>query len=87
MVACSPEGVAAGTLPPVEGRTVPASKAAGAEVGGVGRAGSGVEGEVGPVWFGFHIISIVSFPDCLNSLSFLGRTSLALIHANASRNV
>jgi hypothetical protein len=31
------------------------------EAGGVGRVGSGVDGEVGPVWFGFHMIRLVPF--------------------------
>jgi hypothetical protein len=37
------------------------SKADGVEAGGAGRAGSGVEGEVGPVWFGFHMIRLFPF--------------------------
>src|SRR5947209_11924868 len=60
MVACSPVGIApaedaaAGLL---VGRTAGASNEAAGVAGVVaGRVGSGVAGEVGPVWFGFHIV-------------------------------
>ena len=59
MVACAPEGTAAVEAAPVAGLGVPGSK--GVEDGGVGRAGSGVAGEFGPVWFGFHMIRLVPF--------------------------
>src|ERR1035441_5311678 len=65
MVACSPDATAGEDAPPAAARAGPGSEAVGVEAGGAGRAGSGVEGEVGPVWFGFHIISVVSFPGCL----------------------
>jgi hypothetical protein len=59
MVACSPEGMGAALVAPAAGRA--GSKAAGAEAGGVGRAGSGVDGEFGPAWFGFHMIRLFPF--------------------------
>lgn len=72
MVACSPLVLAAEETAPVEGRAALGSKVEGEEAGGVGRAGSGVEGEFGPVWFGFHMIAIVSFPLCVNGRSLPG---------------
>jgi len=64
------------------------SKVVGVEAGEAGRAGSGVEGEVGPVWFGFHIIRLFPFLICLKCfVRFLGLVSLALVRVNVSRNV
>ena len=65
MVACSPDATAGEGAPPAADRAAPGSNAVGVEAGGAGRAGSGVDGEVGPDWFGFHMIAIVSFPGCL----------------------
>src|SRR5665213_516615 len=56
MVACSPLAAAAAGA---AGRE--ASNEPGVETGGVGRAGSGVAGEEGPVWFGFHMGRFCSF--------------------------
>jgi hypothetical protein len=60
MVACSPLGMAADEVV-ADGRVAPDSKLVGVDAGGAERAGSGVEGEVGPVWFGFHMIRLFPF--------------------------
>src|SRR5215469_14720681 len=70
MVACSPVEEDAEAA---AGRE--ASNEPGVETGGVGRAGSGVAGELGPVWFGFHMgrfssFRVVAWEGCLR---FCGR--------------
>lgn len=80
MVACSPAEAEGAEAVPVEGRAALGSNVDGDAAGGVGRAGSGVEGEFGPVWFGFHMVAIVSFPFCVNSRSLPG-SSLVGLHA------
>lgn len=83
MVACSPEGMLAEAVAAVEGRTAPVSNDAGVEAGGAGRAGSGVEGELGPAWFGFHMIRLIPF---LISRASRDRAAPALVVAGVSRD-
>ena len=87
MVACSPAGTVAVVELPVAGLRVP-SKVVGAEDGGVGRAGSGVEGEVDPVWFGFHMIRLFPFLfACMCRAVLSPGWAGAQVNASFSRNV
>jgi len=57
MVACSPAGATATAATEAEGRADSKLLGDGAE----GRVGSGVEGVVGPAWFGFHMGRLFPF--------------------------